>query len=183
MMRKKLMTVLLVVTIIIQIAAPVVMIGYRYAEQHVAEKNGEMYTFSATQLSYYNNSLHFRLIMNTLNRYLVPEVYDDGLAYFRSYDNKPDTDSYIDRTLLSYRTSEYGVSFPDIYIVTEDYSNLEFVEFMRHHYYENEQSGYVYFENCTVDAYIYKGKMFISQVYIDGVEANEFLSRLNEQYE
>lgn len=182
-MRKKLMTVFLVITLVVQLFVPAVMITCRYMEQHIAEENGEMFTFSVTQMSYYNSSFHFRMILNTRNNYLVPEVFTDGIAYFKSYDEKPDTDTYIDCSMRDYRTSEYGVSFPDIYIVTDDYRNLEFVEFMRHHYYEDEKSGYVYYDECLVEAYVYKGKLFVSAVYIDGVDAKEYLSNLNENYD
>ena len=39
----------------------------------------------------------------------------------------------------------------------------------------------VYYENITVESYVYNGKMYINNIYIDGIDSETYLKTLNDK--
>ncbi len=184
-MRKKILSVLLIVTIIIQIAIPVGMFVSKTVEISQTILKGELYTFSGYRPYYCNGRLSVNISLFGPNKQYAILVSDPIGEYFEHSDEKPDTPYYIDRYAGYYATNDFGVNIPEVYIVTENYSNIETIDFIKKlsisSYSETPPEDVAYYDEVTVDAYIYKGKIYVTEIYIDGVDSKTFLEGYNNR--
>ncbi len=185
-MRKKILTILLTVTILIQISVPLSMIIHKSIELDTIKEKGELYTFSAFRPDFYNNRLSARIwTTGASKQYVIISKDANGNAVYVNSEAKPDVSNYIDRYCDNYETNDFGVSFPEVYITTDKYENLQNVNFNKKlsvNYYTQETDGnVVFFDEVMVDAYVYNGKIYIEDIYIDGIASETYLKQLNEK--
>lgn len=185
-MRKKYLTILLTVTIIIQIAIPLGMLVFKSSELNMVKEKGELYTFSAFRPDFYNNQLSARIwTTGASKQYVIINKDANGNAVYVNSEAKPDVSNYIDRYADNYETNDFGVFFPEVYIVTDKYTNLEYVKFQKKlsvNYQTQEIDGnVVFFDEVTVDAYVYNGKIYIEDIYIDDIASETYLKQLNDK--
>ncbi len=185
-MRKKILSILLTVTIIIQIAIPLGMLIYKAVEINLIKTQGEFHTFSGYSPRYYNGRLTVSLHVFGPNKQYVTIATDpDGIKYYEHSEEKPGTPFYIDRYAGYYATNDFGVNFPEVYLVTENYDNISSIYFNKilsfNSYTEEPPEDVAYYEEATIDAYIYKGKIYVTEIYIDGIESATFLEQYNNR--
>ena len=180
-MRKKLLLIILVVTITIQIAIPLGMVIYNAIEISQIKQHGELYTFSGYRPYYSNGRLHVNISLFGPNRQYAILTGES----FEHSDDKPDTPYYIDRYGKYYATNDFGVNLPEVYIVTKNYDNITSIDFIKklsiNSYSETPPENVAYYDEVTIDAYIYKGKIYVIEIYIDGVNSETFLENYNNK--
>ena len=184
-MRKKILSILLLVTIIIQIAIPTGLFIYKAVEISQIKANGKLYTFTGYRPYFSNGRLYINISIFGPNRQYAVLVSDPIGEYFEHSDEKPDTPFYIDRYAGFYATNDFGVNFPEVYLVTENYDNITSIYFNKmlsfNSYTEEPPEDVAYYEEATIDAYFYKGKIYVTEIYIDGVDAETFLEGYNNR--
>ena len=175
-MRKKLPYIFLAIVIFIQICVPVGMITYHKIDSNLAEAKGEKFRFVIDRLSYsHEGKLYF--VINSRSewkwedKYAEIEVAEDGFVNLILTDNKPEGNYYITSS------SEYNFEFPIDEIDTEYYENIYSMEL--HRYYDYNEFGY--YDEAYLEAYVYKGRVGAPEIYIDGMEADEYLAILDEK--
>lgn len=184
-MRKKIFSILLIVTIIIQLSIPLGMFVYKTIEISQILSKGEMYTFSGYRPYYSNGRLYVNISIFGPNRQYAVLVSDPIGEYFEHTDEKPDTPYYIDRYGGYYATNDFGVHYPEVHLVTGHYDNIREIDFIKklsiNSYPETPPHNVVYYDEVTIDAYIYKGKLYVTEIYIDGVDSQTFLEGYNNR--
>ncbi|MBQ7962585.1 MAG: hypothetical protein IJ289_08280 [Clostridia bacterium] len=197
-MRKKILTIILAVTIIIQIAVPTGMLIHKSTEISQIKKYGQFHTFSAYLPHYYRGDFTIRLeIFGPTKQYVTINQDANGTEYYEHSDEKPSTPVYIDRYIEGYETKDFSISFPEVYIRTEEYENLSYIDFQKKMSFDTDSedsaekvavddegatfANVVFYNEATVDAYILKGKIYIEDVYIDGVDIKTVLEGLNNK--
>lgn len=185
-MKKKIFTILLVVTITVQIATPLGMLIFKSAETAEIKEQGEIYSFSAFLPYYDENRLSARIwTTGASEQYVIITTDEKGFAVYTNSKEKPDVTNYIDRYAESSKTKDFGVNFPEVYITTDKYENLQDIHFeMKTSNKNNSQQingNTVYYENITVESYVYNGKMYINNIYIDGIDSETYLKTLNDK--
>lgn len=183
-MRKKVLSILLIVTIIIQLSVPVGFLIYKAVEINLVKEKGELYTFSTYSPIFRKNRLYLRLdIFGPTRQYVVFSKDAEGNTFIEHSETKPDTDTYIDRYSNGYQTSDFSVEFPEISFRTGYYKNLDYLYFVKKmsyaSYQDNPPENTVYYEDITAQVYIYKGRIYVNEIYIDGVDSATFLEKLN----
>lgn len=191
-MRKKLPFIILSVIMFIQICVPVGLITYQKIDSNLAEAKGEKFRFHIDNLSYHpgpnNGILFFAVEERTPWKwgciYTDIEVDEDGYVILNYSEKKPKGDYYI-------KSSEHkDFYFPIDEVKTNSYEHLYEMHFNKKYsdIYVSTPGIYVstpgiedfYYEEAYLEAYVYKGRVGAPKVYIDGMEADEFLSDLNE---
>lgn len=197
-MRKKMVTIILAVTIIIQIAVPMGMLIHKSTEISQIKKHGQFHTFSAYLPHYYRGDFTIRLeIFGPTKQYVTINQDANGTEYYEHSDEKPSTPVYIDRYSEGYETKDFSISFPEVYIRTEEYENLSYIDFQKKMSFDTDSedsadkvviddegstfANVVFYNEATVDAYIWKGKIYIEEVYIDSVDIKTVLEGLNNK--
>ncbi len=185
-MRKKILSILLTVTIIIQIAIPLGMLIHKSVEINLIKTQGEFHTFSGYRPHYNNGRLTVSLhVFGPNKQYVTVEKDVFGESVYEHSDEKPDTPFYIDRYAGFYATNDFGVNFPEVYLVTENYDNITSIYFNKmlsfNSYTEEPPEDVAYYEEATIDAYFYKGKIYVTEIYIDGVASATYLEKYNNR--
>lgn len=184
-MRKKLPFLILSIIIFIQICVPVGLITYHKIDSNLAEAKGEKFRFYIDNLSYLpgpnNGILWFSVEERTPWEwgciYTDIEVDEDGYVILNYSEKKPKDNYYI-------KSSEHkDFYFPITSVITETYDHLYDMHFNKKYsdiYVSTPGIENFYYEEAYLEAYVYKGRVGAPKVYIDGMEADEFLSHLNE---
>lgn len=197
-MRKKMVTIILAVTIIIQIAVPMGMLIHKSTEISQIKKHGQFHTFSAYLPHYHRGNFTIRLeIFGPTKQYVTINQDANGTEYYEHSDEKPSTPVYIDRYSEGYETKDFSISFPEVYIRTEEYENLSYIDFQKKMSFDTDSedsaekvviddegatfANVVFYNEATVDAYIWEGKIYIEEVYIDSVDIKTVLEGLNNK--
>lgn len=180
MMRKKLPFLILSIIIFIQICVPVGLITYHKIDSNLAEAKGEKFRFYIDNLSYHPGSDNGILFFAVEERtpwewdriYADIEVDEEGYAILNYSEKKPKGDYYI-------KSSEHkDFYFPITSVITKTYDHLYVMTFNKN--YSDYYTPFGYYNEAYLEAYVYKGRVGALKVYIDGMEADEFLSNLNE---
>ena len=70
-------------------------------------------------------------------------------------------------------------------LITDNYENITSIDFIKklsiNSYAENPPENVAYYDEVTIDAYIYKGKLYVTEIYIDGVDSQTFLEGYNNR--
>lgn len=181
-MRKKLPYIFLAIIIFIQICVPVGMITYQKIDSNLAEAKGEKFRFYIDSLSYHpgpNNGILFFYIEERTPWewgciYADIEVDEEGYAILNYSEKKPKGDYYI-------KSSEHkDFYFPITEIITESYYHLYNIELQKDYSDYDYNTPFGYYKDAYLEAYVYKGRVGAPKIYIDGMEADEYLSMLNE---
>ncbi len=178
-MRKKSGLIILILVMVIQLCVPIGMVAFEVIENNTIIKNGLCVKLELESFSYSNGKLHFDL----------PSDYEWGTKYaqlvhngttgyyeIQSTKGKPEGDFYIKSDDFDY------FEFPINSIEVSKYENLDYVHFVK----ENEDDDWWdkllhnQFRRAYLEAYVYKGKVIPVAVFIDGVDADTYLERLNE---
>ena len=191
-MRKKIITFLLVVTIIVQIAVPVGLLIHKSTEINNIKKYGQLCTFKGYNAYCYNGEIRVSIhIFGQTKQFAVVRQDENGQSYFEHYDEKPENPVYIDRDIKDYETVDFRVSFPMVAIKAANYKDV------RDLYFEHRSNagtdsetkviidengsiplGCIYYDELTVDAYVWKGRIYVEEIYVDGVEIETVLENL-----
>ena len=180
-MRKKLPYIFLAIIIFIQICVPVGMITYQKIDRNLAEAKGEKFRFYIDNLSYHpgpNNGILFFAVEERTPWewgciYTDIEVDEDGYVILNYSEKKPKGNYYI-------RSSEHkDFYFPITSVITATYDHLYDMTFNKN--YSDYYTPFGYYNEAYLEAYVYKGRVGAPKVYIDGMEADEYLSMLNEK--
>lgn len=181
-MRKKLPFIILAIIMLVQICVPVGLITYHKIDSNLAEAKGEKFRFDIGYLSYYSNGLLFfdveeRTPWEWGCIYAEIEVAEDGYVTLNYSEMKPKGNYYI-------KSSEHkDFYFPITEIKTDSFEHLYDITFNKKYSdYFSSITGVenFYFKEAYLEAYVYKGRVGAPKIYIDGIEANEYLSMLNE---
>ena len=183
-MSKKSGTVMLVAVIALQLLFSVRTAYLRDANAREAKKHGTLYSFEIESLSYSTNSdLSYtvecsKLFSGYVHRYngtayVAVSEGEEGFADMVQCFGAPEGSSYID-------IDEHGnFSFPansiDVGIIS-GFSNAFFVK--ENSYYSDNPNNIV-FKSAWLEAYVYNGKVFPVEVYIDSVTAREYITQLS----
>ena len=175
-MRKKLPYIFLAIVIFIQICVPVGMIVYQKIDSNLARAKGEKFMFVIDRLSYsHDGKLHFDINRRSEwkweDAFAEIEVAEDGFANLILTDDKPKSKYYIKSS------SPYTFEFPIDEIDTDAYENIYSMELNK--YYDYNEFGY--YNEAYLEAYVYKGRVDAVKIYIDGMEADEYLKKLDEK--
>lgn len=183
-MRKNFLTIFLIVTIVIQIAVPVGFLIYKTVEISIVRTKGELYTFSTYSPIFKKNRLETKLdIFGPTRQYVVFSKDAEGNTVIEHSTTKPDSDIYIDRYSEKYHTNGFSVEFPYISLRTDYYKNIEYLIFIKtteDESYTEASAKTVYYKDITAEVYIYKGRIYINEIYIDGVDSETFMKELND---
>ncbi len=185
-MHKRILTILLTITILIQIAVPLSMIIHKTIELKTVKEKGALYTFSAFLPDLYDNKLSAKIwTTGASKQYVIINTDENGKIVYTNSDEEPDVSNYINRYADSYKTKDFGVSFPEVYITTDNYDNLQNINFNKkfslNNHTQETNGNAVFFDEVTVDAYVYNGKIYIEDIYIDGIASETYLKQLNEK--
>lgn len=178
-MRKKLPFIILAIIIFVQICVPVGLIIYHKIDSTLAETKGEKFRFHIDYLSY---SIEGKLFfdVDTKTQWMWEHIYADieideeGYAIFNLSKEKPDSNYYI----KSSQPKEFY--FPVTDIKTDTYDHLYSMTFNKDYSDYDYYTPLGYYKEAYLEAYVYKGRVGAPKIYIDGMEAEEFLSNLNE---
>lgn len=184
-MRKKLPFVILAIIMFAQICVPVGLITYQKIDSNLAEAKGEKFRFYIDNLSYHpgpNNGILFFAVEERTPWelgciYADIEVDEEGFAILNYSEKKPKGNYYI-------KSSEHkDFYFPIDEVKTNSYEHLYEMHFNKKYsdfYVSVPGIEKFYYEEAYLEAYVYKGRVGAPKVYIDGMEADEFLSLLNQ---
>lgn len=181
-MRKKLPYIILAIIMFIQICVPVGLITYQKIDSNLAEAKGEKFRFYIDNLSYHpgpnNGILFFAVETRTPWKwdciYADIEVDEEGYVILNYSEKKPKGDYYI-------KSSEHkDFYFPIDEVKTNSYEHLYEMYFNKDYSDYDYYTPFGYYKEAYLEAYVYKGRVGAPKVYIDGMEADEFLSDLNE---
>lgn len=179
-MRKKLPFIILVIIMFVQICIPIGLITYDKIDSSLAEIKGEKFRFNLNYLSYDGNQGKLYFSVDTRSswmwesNYAEIEVCEDGLVKLLLTNKKPEGDYYI----KSKYPNEF--TFPLSEIDTDSYENLYNMEFCKDYSEYDYYTPFGYYKDAYLEAYVYKGRVGAPKIYIDGMEADEYLSMLNE---
>lgn len=179
-MRRKLPLIILITIMLVQLFIPAGLIMYQNSSEETTQTKGEIFIFEIHNIAYSNKKLTFNVKLPygiADNRYLIAENNGGDFSTLTYTNEKPETEYYI-------KSDERGFfSFPVNHITTDEYKNLEtaiFFKLTEPDEYTEADEGFVYFTEAYMYAYVYKGKISISKVFIDGIEAKEYLQQLND---
>lgn len=179
-MRKKLPFVILAIIIFIQICVPVGLITCYKIDSNLAEAKGEKFRFYIDNLSYHpgpNNGILFFAVEERTpwewgRIYANIEVDEEGYVILNYSEKKPKGDYYI-------KSSEHkDFYFPITSVITDTYDHLYDMTFTKS--YSDYYIPFGYYKEAYLEAYVYKGRVGAPKVYIDGMEADEYLSLLDQ---
>ena len=187
MLKRKNIIITLIV-MVIQLLTPAILLITLGVSEYSIKKNGEIYTFEVSKLHFNNGELELRL--STLGewlytsdkvRYLIVNTDENGNTVFDATSEKPQHSGYIDRK--SALRKNYGFPY-SVYVDITPYENLEGIVLVKQ---ADDASldplnNWAFYRNVTADLIIYNGSFIVHKVYIDGVEAEEYFSALNEYY-
>lgn len=180
-MRKKLPYIFLAIIIFIQICVPVGMITYQKFDSNLAEAKGEKFRFHIDHLSYSpQGKLYFDVDTRDMEweweqTYAEIEIDEDSFAKLVLKDKKPRINYYI-------RSSDpYYFTFPISEIDTDSYVYLYGMDFQKDYSDYDYNTPFGYYKEAYLEAYVYKGRVGSPKIYIDGMEAYEYLAILDEQ--
>ncbi len=178
-MRKKLPYIFLAIIIFIQISVPVGMIIYQKIDSNLAETKGEKFRFYIDRLSYsHEGKLFFDVERKSPwmweHTYAEIEVDEYGYAKLPLTDKKPNGNNYI----KSSYPNEF--EFPINEVDTDFYEYLYSMDLHKDYSEYDYNTPFGYYKEAYLEAYVYKGRVGSPKVYIDGIDANEYLSLLNE---
>lgn len=187
-MNKRKNMIIAIIVMVIQLLTPVILLATMGVSEYSIEKNGDIYTFEVNNM-HFNNGL-VKLNLSTVGewlytsdkvKYLIVDTDENGNTVFDATAEKPEHTSYIDRTVAIRKN--YGFPYA-VYIDTTPYENLEGIVLAKQASITplEPDGNWVYYKNVTADLIVYKGRFKVHKVYIDGVEIEEYLLKLNEYY-
>lgn len=179
-MRKNRGFIVLIVIIILQLCIPVGMIVYKTTENTRTEENGVLCRFEISSMTYKDGELEFDIDIATYDdpgkNYAEIETNISGNAQLTLTDEQPDDPFYIKSS------DKYAFDFPLSVYKTEKYENLERIYLSKK---TDDDSLFTFsnhyrYNSAYLEAYVYNGSVSIVNIYIDGVEADEYLRRIAE---
>ncbi|MBQ8209875.1 MAG: hypothetical protein IJZ35_04775 [Clostridia bacterium] len=177
-MRKKSGLIVLILVIVLQLCVPAGMIIYKNAEHNTIVENGELCKFKIKDMYYRKGKLDINIETYDDWAMQFADVQADSIGYAELLltDTKPEGSIYIESS------DKDEFDFPVEAIKTEEFENLEYVYFFEKTGEEDWWDELIHemYNRAYLEAYVYEGKVSPVAVYIDGVEANVYLSRLNE---
>lgn len=180
-MRKKSGFIILISIIVLQLCVPVGMIAYKTAETNSIIENGELVKIKISSMTYTEGLVEFDIITyNDWGMYYA-EIQKSDTVYAELVltDIEPKGDIYIKSN------DKYEFDFPVQQIKTEDFSNLEYIYFIEKTGNESWLDKAIAFHElynfAYLEAYVYKGKVVPVGIYINGIDINTYLSRMNEE--
>ncbi len=180
-MRKKSGFIMLIIIIVLQLCVPVGMIVYKTAETNAITENGELVKFKISSMTYSKGAVEIDIITynDWGNYYAEIEKTDTGYADLVLTDVKPEGDIYVKSN------DKYEFDFPVHQIKTENFSKLEYVYLIQktgnEDWWDKIIANHELYSSAYLEAYVYKGKVVPVGVYINGIDINIYLSRLNEE--
>lgn len=186
-MREKIKRIITVAIVLLQLSVPAGLIIMQRVETNLIEKYGQSFIFEATRFHFFNGHMNMYLLtngewleMNDKIRYMIVDKDENGKTVYTATDTKPEGDNYIDTRIDRYD----GESFPNIFIDTQIYENLNDIVLVKTATVQPPDSDehLVYYKDVTAEAKVYKGKIIITQVYIDSIDYETYFEKLNEYY-
>lgn len=179
-MRKKLPYIFLAIIIFIQICVPIGMITYQKIDSNLAEAKGEKFRFYIDYLSYSpQGKLYFDVDTRSPwkwdHTYGEIEVDEEGYAKLILAEKKPKRVYYIKSAY------PHEFEFPVSEIDTDSYVYLYGMDFQKDYSDYDYNTPFGYYKEAYLEAYVYKGRVGNPKIYIDGMEADEYLAILDEQ--
>ena len=179
-MRKKSGFIILIIVIVLQLCVPAGMIAYKTAETNAITENGELVKIKISSMTYTEGVVEFDIITYDDWGNFYAEIQETDTIYAKLVlrETKPEGDFYIKSN------DKYEFDFPVRKIKTEDFSNLEYIYFIEktgnESWWDKIIAFHELYDYAYLEAYVYKGKVVPVAVYVNGVEINTYLSRLNE---
>ena len=187
-MNKRKRMIIAIIVMVIQLLAPVILLATMGVSEYSIEKNGEIFTFEVNNFHFSNGLI--KLNLSTMGewictsdkvKYLIIETDENGNTVFDASSEKPEHTSYIDRTIAIRKN--YGFPYA-LYVDVTPYENLENVVLVKQVDGASLEplGNWILYRNVTADLIVYKGRFMVHKVYIDGVEIEDYLLKLNEYY-
>ncbi len=156
-MRKKILTIILTLTIVLQILTPVGMIAYGNKAKEELLSKGIDYKVRVSGINIADGYVTFwsdDICCYSYKKYIIIGTSDNGYAEIIDFsDSKPDCDNYIrdseqNQELLTRYKIDEKTNIPNFYIATaEAYATIK----------------------------VYKGNAAVTEVFIDGVPVEEYI--------
>lgn len=160
-MRKKILTIVLALTIVLQILTPVGMIAYGNKAKEELLSKGIDYKVRVSGVNISDGYVTFwsdDICCYSYKKYIIIGTSDDGYAEVIDFsDSKPDCDNYIrfseqNRELLSRYKVDEKTNIPNYYIATaEAYATIK----------------------------VYKGDAVVTGVFVDGVPVEDYIENIS----
>lgn len=180
-MRKNLRIIILIIVIVLQLCVPAGMIAYKTAETNTIIENGELFKFKIDSMDYNDGKLEIDIdtFDDWGNLYAEVQTSITGYAELILTETKPQGSIYIKSS------DKYEFDFPVDVIKTDKFSNLDHIYLFQkkgdEKWWDYALSYREIYNIAYLEAYVYEGKVVPVGVYINGVKANTYLSRMNEE--